>query len=121
VEKQTRGRNAPLLVSRAFRRIALPLVYHALIFHSLHRSSTLSARPVRTRALPSPSAEDSAEDTAVFRMLGRVEVPSVTLPNSDAGAVEDPAGAIQSLRGLCALAICKGVGPYPCSMRLRTQ
>jgi hypothetical protein len=49
-------------------------------------------------------------------MLGRVEAPDVTLPNSDAGAVEDPAGAIQSLRRLRALTIRKGVGTYPCSI-----
>jgi hypothetical protein len=32
------------------------------------------------------------------------------LPNSDAGAVEDPAGAIQSLRGLRALTIRQPTG-----------
>ncbi|KAJ7899398.1 hypothetical protein B0H13DRAFT_2664333 [Mycena leptocephala] len=45
-------------------------------------------------------------------MLERVEVLDVTLPNSDSGAVEDLAAAIQSLRGLRALTIRKGAGTY---------
>jgi hypothetical protein len=64
---------------------------------------------VWTLVLPSPSAEDAE----VFQMLERVEVLDVTLPNSDSGAIEDLAGAIQSLRELRALRIRKGAGTYP--------
>jgi hypothetical protein len=58
--------------------------------------------------LPRPSAEDAA----VFKMLERLRVLDVTLPSSDLSAVEDLAAAIQSLRGLRALTICKGAGTY---------
>ncbi|KAJ7899412.1 hypothetical protein B0H13DRAFT_2519208 [Mycena leptocephala] len=84
-------------------------------------SSKPCARAPSSRVLRGP-AFCPTEDAGVLRMLlvGRVEVPDVTLPNSDAGTVKDPAGAIQSLHGLRALTIRKGVGTYPCSMRLRT-
>ncbi|KAJ7793393.1 hypothetical protein B0H13DRAFT_2689685 [Mycena leptocephala] len=97
-KKQTR----PLLVSCTFHRVALPLVYYTLILRSPCRSSD----PVRAR-LP--------------RAFYAVEVLDVTLPDADVNAVEDLAAAIQRLRGLRALTIRKGVGTYPCSMRLRTQ
>jgi hypothetical protein len=45
-------------------------------------------------------------------MLGRLEVLGTTLPNVGLGAVEDLAGAIQSLRGLRALTIRKAAGTY---------
>jgi hypothetical protein len=57
-----------------------------------------------------PKRRRHKEDAEVFQMLERVEVLDVTLPNSDSGAIEDLAGAIQSLR---ALRICKGTGTYP--------
>jgi hypothetical protein len=63
---------------------------------------------VRTLVLPCPSAEDAE----VLQMLERVDVLDVTLPNSNVGAVKDPAGAMQSLRGLRALTIRKGAGTY---------
>jgi hypothetical protein len=63
---------------------------------------------VRTLVLPCPSAEDAE----VFKILERVDVLDVTLPNSDSGAVEDLAAAIQSLRGLRALTIRKAAGTY---------
>jgi hypothetical protein len=63
---------------------------------------------VRTLVLPCPSAEDAE----VFKMLERVDVLDVTLPNADSGAVEDLAAAIQSLRGLRALTIRKAAGTY---------
>ncbi|KAJ7899407.1 hypothetical protein B0H13DRAFT_2664336 [Mycena leptocephala] len=58
--------------------------------------------------MPGPSAED----VGVFRMLEGVEVLDVTLPNSDSGAVEDLAAAIQSLRELRLLTIRKSAGTY---------
>ncbi|KAF8201292.1 hypothetical protein K438DRAFT_1965793 [Mycena galopus ATCC 62051] len=67
-ELQTRGRTAPLLVCRAFHRIALPLFYHTLVVHSPHQSASLLealrtqphlARSVRVIALPNPSACDA--------------------------------------------------------------
>ncbi|KAJ7798150.1 hypothetical protein B0H13DRAFT_2505477 [Mycena leptocephala] len=114
LKRGRRSCNAPLLVSCAFHHIAQSLIYHALILHSPLRSSKPSARAPCSRILPSPSAEDAG----VLRILlvGRVEVPDVTLPNPDASAVEDLAAAIQRLRGLRALTIRKGVGTYPCSM-----
>jgi hypothetical protein len=41
-----------------------------------------------------------------------LERDDVTLPHSNISAVEDLAGAIQGLRGLRALTICKAAGTY---------
>ncbi|KAJ7929415.1 hypothetical protein B0H13DRAFT_2652360 [Mycena leptocephala] len=72
------------------------------------RARPFLAHPVCTLVLPYPRAEDAE----VLRMLERVDVLDVTLPNSNVGAVGDLAGAIQSLRGLRALTIRKGAGTY---------
>ncbi|KAJ7878738.1 hypothetical protein B0H14DRAFT_3435345 [Mycena olivaceomarginata] len=76
---QTRGRTAPLLVSRAFHRIALPLFYHTLVLHSPRQSAALLdalrdqpdlVRGVRTLVLSNPCAADAE----VLRMLPKLLV-----------------------------------------------
>jgi hypothetical protein len=76
----------------------------AIVLRSPHQSTSLLqtlrtcpflVRLVCTLVPPSPSAEDAE----VFRMLERLEVLDVTLPNSDSGAVEDLAAAISEPTG----------------------
>ncbi|KAJ7791691.1 hypothetical protein B0H14DRAFT_2934547 [Mycena olivaceomarginata] len=112
--KDTRSRMAPLLVCRAFHRIALPFFYHTLVFHSSRQSAALLAqlraqpdlaRGVRVLVLPSPSASDAA----VLSMLPKLLVLDVTLPNS---ADDDLTRAVRDLRTLQELSVRKAAGTY---------
>ncbi|KAJ7312838.1 hypothetical protein DFH08DRAFT_717152 [Mycena albidolilacea] len=112
--KDTRSRMAPLLVCRAFHRIALPFFYHTLVLHSPRQSAALLvalraqpdlARGVRVLVLPSPSASDAA----VLSMLPKLLVLDVTLPNS---AEDDLTRAVRDLRTLQELSVRKTAGTY---------
>ncbi|KAJ7797695.1 hypothetical protein B0H14DRAFT_2909881, partial [Mycena olivaceomarginata] len=112
----TRSRMAPLLVFRAFHRIALPFFYHTLVLHSSHQSAALLvalraqpdlARGVRVLVLPSPSASDAA----VLSMLPKLLVLDVTLPNS-AEEADDLTRAVRDLRTLQELSVRKAAGTY---------
>ncbi|KAJ7894448.1 hypothetical protein B0H14DRAFT_2683161 [Mycena olivaceomarginata] len=114
--KDTRSRMAPLLVCRAFHRIALPFFYHTLVLHSPHQSAALLvalraqpdlARGVRVLVLPSPSASDAA----VLSMLPKLLVLDVTLPNSAEDA-DDVTRAVRDLRTLQELSVRKAAGTY---------
>jgi hypothetical protein len=113
---QTRGRTAPLLVSRAFHRIALPLFYHTLVLHSPRQSAALLdalreqpdlVRGVRTLVLSNPCAADAE----VLRMLPKLLVLDVMLPSSN-DATDSLTGAIRDLSTLQALSVRKGAGTY---------
>ncbi|KAJ7725118.1 hypothetical protein B0H14DRAFT_2544397 [Mycena olivaceomarginata] len=114
--KDTRSRMAPLLVCRAFHRIALPFFYHTLVLHSPRQSAALLAalraqpdlaRGVRVLILPSPSASDAV----VFSMLPKLLVLDVTLPNS-AEDTDDLTRAVRDLRTLQELSVRKAAGTY---------
>jgi hypothetical protein len=107
---------APLLVCRAFHRIALPFFYHTLVLHSPRQSAALLAalcaqpdlaRGVRVLVLPSPSASDAA----VLSMLPKLLVLDVTLPNSAEDA-DDLTRAVRDLRTLQELSVRKAAGTY---------
>jgi hypothetical protein len=105
---------APLLVCRAFHRIALPFFYHTLVLHSPRQSAALLAalraqpdlaRGVRVLVLPSSSASDAA----VLSMLPKLLVLDVTLPNN---AEDDLTRAVRDLRTLQELSVRKAAGTY---------
>ncbi|KAF7377529.1 hypothetical protein MSAN_00175000 [Mycena sanguinolenta] len=113
----TRGRIAPLLVCRAFHRIALPFFYHTLVLHSPRQSASLLhalqarshlARSVRVLVLPNPSACDAE----VLGMLSKLLVLDVTLPSCESEGVEQLGGAIRGLTQLQELRVRKGAGTY---------
>ncbi|KAF7369158.1 hypothetical protein MVEN_00243000 [Mycena venus] len=119
--KETRGRTAPLLVSRAFHRIAVPLFHHTLVLHSPRQSQALLAalrarphlaRSVRVLVLPTPSASDAE----VLGMLPGLTVLDVTLPPngtpSECDGMEAVCNAIRQLRGLRELSVRKAAGTY---------
>ncbi|KAJ7691251.1 hypothetical protein B0H14DRAFT_3531962 [Mycena olivaceomarginata] len=114
--KDTRSRMAPLLVCRAFHRIALPFFYHTLVLHSPRQSAALLAalraqpdlaRGVRVLVLPSPSASDAA----VISMLRKLLVLDIALPNSAEDA-DDLTRAVRDLRTLQELSVRKAAGTY---------
>ncbi|KAJ7894508.1 hypothetical protein B0H14DRAFT_2683419 [Mycena olivaceomarginata] len=107
VHTDTRSRMAPLLVCRAFDRIALPFFYHTLVLHSSRQSAALLvalraqpdlARGVRVLVLPSPSASDAA----VLSML-----PKLLREDAD-----DLTRAVRDLRTLQELSVRKAAGTY---------
>ncbi|KAJ7678020.1 hypothetical protein DFH06DRAFT_1121559 [Mycena polygramma] len=116
--KQTRGRAAPLLVCRAFHRIALPFFYHTLVLHSSSQSASLLeafrlrpelTRAVRTLVLPAPSQNDAE----VIQLLVGLRDLDVTLPNQNSSPdVEDLTNAVRDLRSLRALTVRKSPGTY---------
>ncbi|KAJ7472393.1 hypothetical protein B0H11DRAFT_1353088 [Mycena galericulata] len=136
-DETTRSRLAPLLVCRAFHRIALPLFYHTLVLHSPSQASkalhALNARPalarsVRTLVLPAPGP-GPAEAAVLARLLAScagacneqpctgacgLRILDVTLPSSDQ-ANDDGlalASAVRKLRGLRSLVVRKAAGTY---------
>ncbi|KAJ7894468.1 hypothetical protein B0H14DRAFT_2683298 [Mycena olivaceomarginata] len=123
--KDMRSRMAPLLVCRAFHRIALPFFYHTLVLHSPCQSAALlaalHAQPVlamgvRVLVLPSPSASDAA----VPSMLPKLLVLDITLPNSAEDA-DDLTSAVRGLHTLQELSVHKAAGTYLSQPALRAM
>ncbi|KAJ7220614.1 hypothetical protein GGX14DRAFT_354292 [Mycena pura] len=121
--KAVRTRLAPLLVCRAFHRIALPLFYHTLVLHTPSQSHALLrtlraqpglARAVRTLVLVAPSPADAD----ILHLLCRTErllALDVTLPTASEGDTAPDAAfacALRSLRSLTDLVVRKGAGTY---------
>ncbi|KAJ7238077.1 hypothetical protein B0H12DRAFT_1190416 [Mycena haematopus] len=115
--KGTRGRIAPLLVCKAFHRIALPLFYRTLVLHSPRQSASLLqalrcrqhlARSVRVLVLSTPSVCDAE----VLGMLPKLLVFDVTLPSGESEGNEQLGGAIRRLNTLQELCVRKGAGTY---------
>ncbi|KAK7050514.1 hypothetical protein R3P38DRAFT_3256465 [Favolaschia claudopus] len=124
--KPPRGRIAPLLVSRTFYRIALPLFYHtiplpspahaAALLHTLATRPSLTCFP-RTLLLLQPGALDAE----VLRALPRLEVLHVTLPTPTPESFsgwknQEPmralCGALREVSTLRAMVVRKDKGTY---------
>lgn len=124
--RDTRSPTAPLLVSRAFHRIALPLLYHTIVLRSSRQSvallHTLRAQPALVWAvyiliLPTPSEWDAE----VLRTLPRLLVLDATLPptvtssmndGEEGRSIEALCDAIRQLRTLRTLSLRKTTGTY---------
>ncbi|KAJ7312856.1 hypothetical protein DFH08DRAFT_1042137 [Mycena albidolilacea] len=124
--RDTRSPTASLLVSRAFHRIALPLLYHTIVLRSSRQSvallHTLRAQPALVWAvcvliLPTPSEWDAE----VLRTLPRLLVLDATLPltvassmngGEEGRSIEALCDAIRQLRTLRTLSLRKTTGTY---------
>ncbi|KAJ6618140.1 hypothetical protein B0H10DRAFT_1947761 [Mycena sp. CBHHK59/15] len=109
-----RTRTAPLLVSRAFYRIAVPLFYHTLVVHTHAQAATLlptlTANPafaasVRRLVLLAPAPE-------VLALCTGLRLLDITLPPADADGAFARALAAQPLPRLRHLALRKAPGTY---------